>query len=207
MKRIKAIPTQYRNLEFRSRLEARWAVWFDEMLIPWTYEPEGFIVDGVAYLPDFYVTSINKGVFVEIKPKGIDGNEKELALNRVKAFNGKLLLIIGNPMLGEYSCTIGDNDGLGAFVFADCRRCDGLCYSGADNSYWGEFGKHTCGDHDKNPQEQGERIMNAYKKAMSHRFGEQRIRGTFYANQANRTPLDAQTHIETQAQTVAKNKS
>lgn len=39
---IKAIETQYKGYRFRSRLEARWAVFFDVLGIQWEYEPEGF---------------------------------------------------------------------------------------------------------------------------------------------------------------------
>jgi len=39
---IAAIPTRYAGCHFRSRLEARWAVFFDHMRIDWVYEPEGF---------------------------------------------------------------------------------------------------------------------------------------------------------------------
>lgn len=53
---IKPIETVYRGCRFRSRLEARWAVFFDAMGIPWDYEPEGFeLPDGTRYLPDFYL--------------------------------------------------------------------------------------------------------------------------------------------------------
>jgi len=50
---ITAIETQYAGCRFRSRLEARWAVFFDNAGIPWEYEPEGFDIDGRWYLPDF----------------------------------------------------------------------------------------------------------------------------------------------------------
>jgi hypothetical protein len=39
---IKPIETRYKGYRFRSRLEARWAVFFDTMEIPWEYEKEGF---------------------------------------------------------------------------------------------------------------------------------------------------------------------
>lgn len=39
---IKAIQTRYKGYNFRSRLEARWAVFFDALGIKWEYEPEGF---------------------------------------------------------------------------------------------------------------------------------------------------------------------
>lgn len=48
---IKAIPTTYRGVRFRSRLEARWAAFFDKMGWMWTYEP--YDLDGWA--PDFEI--------------------------------------------------------------------------------------------------------------------------------------------------------
>ena len=55
MNEIKAIPTEYKGYLFRSRLEARWAVFFDAMGIEYEYESEGLVLsDGSWYLPDFY---------------------------------------------------------------------------------------------------------------------------------------------------------
>jgi hypothetical protein len=34
-----AIPTVYKGVQMRSRLEARWAAFFDELGWPWEYEP------------------------------------------------------------------------------------------------------------------------------------------------------------------------
>ncbi|MEU9183354.1 hypothetical protein AB0D14_02050 [Streptomyces sp. NPDC048484] len=39
---IPSIETRYADHRFRSRLEARWAVFFDTLGIPWQYEPQGF---------------------------------------------------------------------------------------------------------------------------------------------------------------------
>jgi hypothetical protein len=55
---IQAIETSYRGMLLRSRTEARWAVFFDELRIQYQYEPEGFDLDGVRYLPDFRLTGI-----------------------------------------------------------------------------------------------------------------------------------------------------
>jgi len=56
MSEIKPIQTRYKNYHFRSRLEARWAVFFDALGLKWEYEPEGFdLGNGVLYLPDFRV--------------------------------------------------------------------------------------------------------------------------------------------------------
>jgi hypothetical protein len=67
-----AIETAYKGCRFRSRLEARWAVFFDALGIEWQYEPEGFEVvygpdsaDVHRYLPDFYLPKSK--TYVEIK--------------------------------------------------------------------------------------------------------------------------------------------
>ena len=67
---IKAIDTRYRGHLFRSRLEARWAVFFDHLGIAWQYEPEGYeLNDGTWYLPDFYLPDFERGCWVEVKAK------------------------------------------------------------------------------------------------------------------------------------------
>lgn len=72
----KAIQTRYDGYYFRSRLEARWAVFFNLMGIKYQYECEGFELNfGDYYLPDFYLP--NEGVWVEVK--GGDGSLRESA--------------------------------------------------------------------------------------------------------------------------------
>lgn len=63
---MKAIETRYAGCLFRSRLEARWAVFFDTLGIEWQYEPEGFqLSDGRWYLPDFRLIAC--GTWIEVK--------------------------------------------------------------------------------------------------------------------------------------------
>lgn len=68
---IKPIETFYRGYRFRSRLEARWAVFFDALEIGWEYEPEAFSLDGVGYLPDFRLTGkfkhLPRQIYAEVK--------------------------------------------------------------------------------------------------------------------------------------------
>lgn len=63
---IKAIPTRYKGYHFRSRSEARCAVFFDSLGIVWNYEQEGYALNSGCYLPDFYLP--NARSFLEIKP-------------------------------------------------------------------------------------------------------------------------------------------
>lgn len=60
---IAAIPTKYSGVQFRSRLEARWAAFFDEMGWTWRYEP----IDLRGWIPDFIVECPGE-LAVEIKP-------------------------------------------------------------------------------------------------------------------------------------------
>ena len=65
-KKISVIETEYKGYKFRSRLEARWAIFFDAMGVNWSYEPEGFrLDDGSLYLPDFYLPDLD--ICVEVK--------------------------------------------------------------------------------------------------------------------------------------------
>lgn len=61
---IKAIPTRYRDVDFRSRLEATWAAYFDLAKVPWEYEP--FDMDGWA--PDFLLRVGAFEILAEVKP-------------------------------------------------------------------------------------------------------------------------------------------
>lgn len=45
------IPTVYRQTRFRSRLEGRWAAFFDLVDWSWTYEP----LDAAGWIPDFLI--------------------------------------------------------------------------------------------------------------------------------------------------------
>lgn len=92
-----AIETEYRGYRFRSRLEARWAVFFDALGIVWEYEFEGFHLDnGSQYLPDFWLPRFHYpiGIYVEVKPPG-GGFEK--AVEFVMSGGGAILCADGTP--------------------------------------------------------------------------------------------------------------
>jgi hypothetical protein len=71
------IPTKYNGYAFRSRLEARWAYYFDLSGIAYHYEPEGFVLsDGQRYLPDFYLPDYAQ--YVEIKSSGDHASKRDV---------------------------------------------------------------------------------------------------------------------------------
>lgn len=64
-----ALPTTYKGHRFRSRIEARWAVFFDVLKIGYEYEPEGYsLADGTLYLPDFMLPQMESWYEVKGAP-------------------------------------------------------------------------------------------------------------------------------------------
>ena len=99
---MKAIETEYAGVRFRSRLEARWAVFFDTVGIQWEYEPEAFrLSDGSGYLPDFRLLepSCIQGMpfFTEVKPEG-DAFVKARQASR--EMGREFILLAGPPTEG-----------------------------------------------------------------------------------------------------------
>ncbi len=68
MTAVTAIETRYGGCRFRSRLEARWAVFFTRLGLDWEYEEQGYQVgrNKQRYLPDFLLPDL--GLYIEIKP-------------------------------------------------------------------------------------------------------------------------------------------
>jgi hypothetical protein len=102
---IAAIETRYAGCRFRSRLEARWAVFFDAMKIPWQYEEQGYLLDGKPYLPDFRLQFPERTVFAEVKNAEVDEHEGEhvdlcRALSRETGLG--VLLLAGAPAYRLY---------------------------------------------------------------------------------------------------------
>lgn len=115
---MKAIETKYKGYRFRSRLEARWAVYFDDAGIDWEYEPEGFDLGSAGYyLPDFYLPK--EKLWVEVKAKSLNEKErgKAFALSSQSGLPVICLNGIPNPRMGEYSNEIVDVKG---YIGSDC---------------------------------------------------------------------------------------
>lgn len=75
---VKAIQTHYAGCCFRSRIEARWAVFFDYLGIGWDYEPQGFDLPSGLYLPDFLL-DLGDGLWWEVKGASPTQHESNLA--------------------------------------------------------------------------------------------------------------------------------
>jgi len=92
---VKAINTNYAGRFFRSRTEARWAVFFDACGISWTYEAEGYELRGGRYLPDFWLPVF--GVYFEVKGEQPTEAERAKCLELAEESGRAVLLAVGAP--------------------------------------------------------------------------------------------------------------
>ena len=223
MNSIQPIETKYKGYRFRSRLEARWAVFFDALGVEWEYEPEGFqLPSGKKYLPDFrlkcwgtrgsHFLKTPFDLYVEVKgvmtwedadkirefcgletyeticqsftcldcegdwgdcPLGYLGKSKNYAFDYP-------VLIVGNiptPAYADSDCC-SDSD-----LFKSYDQMNGINiyqfnYYTIDADYFAAYpaatkdGKFYLWGDDSNyiNREDGERVFNAYQKALSARF-------------------------------------
>src|SRR5262245_33039939 len=127
MNDIRPIETRYKGYRFRSRLEARWAVFFDALGFRWEYEPEGFVLpSGTKYLPDFKIDALR--LWVEIKPQ-LESDAQwpdeakfwEFAESLQDGF--RAVLLAGLPGPDSYQGFVcGDNN----YLWCQCSHCEAL---------------------------------------------------------------------------------
>jgi len=131
---IEAIPTVYRGIKFRSRIEARWAAFFDAIRIRWEYEPQGYAINGINYLPDFWLPDVHSrgipgGLFFEVKGIAPTPDEQRKASSLALACDRTVIVAASGPKEPEFeqlnefvngSRGVWDDDGL---MFARCEAC------------------------------------------------------------------------------------
>jgi hypothetical protein len=128
---IKSLPTDYNGITYRSRTEARWAVFFTQQEIPFRYEVEGFQMGDLRYLPDFWLPEGK--CWFEVKPFDPTALEIEKA-TRLARGTGKMVFVApGNPVrdigLHAFSPT-GRSQKDWCFAYA---HEDGVGYIACDN--------------------------------------------------------------------------
>lgn len=88
---VLAVPTLYRGVKMRSKLETRWAAVLDAAGVVWLYEPA--VVDvgrHGLYLPDFWLPG--QRTWLEVKGPHMERIEKTRALARKLGRGGQVLL-------------------------------------------------------------------------------------------------------------------
>jgi hypothetical protein len=106
------LPTPHAGVIFRSRLEARWAKFFDHLNLKWEWEPQGFVTDGEPYLPDFVIFAATGTLWAEVKPSwGVDpGGEarwRRFAPQRPHPGKSRSALLAGVPAVRGRAIVIG----------------------------------------------------------------------------------------------------
>lgn len=91
---VKVIETMYNGYRFRSRNEARWAVFFDNIKLKYRYELEGFDLNGIWYLPDFYFPQ--QKCWVEVKPDLPSKDEREKAIRLCISKKESVFILAGD---------------------------------------------------------------------------------------------------------------
>lgn len=152
IRNVRSYATTYAGSRFRSRLEARWAAFFDLIGWRWTYEP----FDTNGYVPDFLIHG-QASLLIEIGPceflsEFSDKAAKPRDLDRPVLILGIDPLILNQgrpdawPLVGYLT---DDNWGSGPSQarWASCRKCEQL-------GVWHDVGSyrllpcgHGDGDH------------------------------------------------------------
>lgn len=145
------IPTTYKEVAFRSRLEARWAVMFDSLGWAWEYEP----MDLAGYIPDF-ILPFAQPLLVEVKAAtSLAQLEPHVAKIERSGWKGEALLV-GSWLFRAESWDraalglLGGSWGSGgplvwdAGVAGVCRSCRCPSIMSDEQSYH----CRVCGSHD-----------------------------------------------------------
>lgn len=139
---IRALPATFNDIRFRSRTEARWAVFMTELGVEWHYEYEGFALPSGYYLPDFWLPKTDGGCFVEVKGQDLTWirGDPEVRILQELAEETKrnLFLFVGTP--AEYQLSLVSYFGLdGKFKYESDRatRCHLVAgIDKGDSPYW-----------------------------------------------------------------------
>lgn len=132
MKEIKSKPTEYKGIQFRSKLEAQVAYFFDQCGIHWQYEPDRLGDGDREYNPDFYLPETDD--YVEVKGERPGYEQEILKARSFVSFDGpiKRLIIISEipdpnqPGMPHFPCyfasarhSYGDGIEMGWYFFQD----------------------------------------------------------------------------------------
>ena len=181
------IPTLYNSLLFRSRLEARWAVFFDTLGIEYLYEPEGYVLkppppseeEPIYYLPDFWLPKQN--CWIEIKPVSPSDEEEDKATRLAYGSNKDVYIFWGQIPNPDTIADSGPSESDSAFahfagglgwdnhhVWCQCPKC-GLLGIQFD----ARAGRLPCNcvpNEDKGYNGASPALLDAYRRARTAQF-------------------------------------
>lgn len=180
---INAIETDYEGYRFRSRTEARWAVFFDALEIEWEYEPEGFhLGKHRRYLPDFLLPTIGvNGTWLEVKGQDPTAAEERRCQDLANGTGQRVLLAIRTPFppdlekpqkSGSMRCYFPNremadrDDSDRGYAFFECEMCGHIDVGWPGLAYGCECELPESAQPSVTPK-----IMRAFAASRRHRFG------------------------------------
>ncbi len=182
---LQPLQTTYAGIKYRSRSEARWAVFFDSLNLAYSYEMEGFDLGAdVLYLPDFWLPALD--AWLEVKGGEPIDDECEKA-HRLSVASGKPVYVffggMANPLsdAGPVTCYAFFPDGSAdhGFLWCECSVCGtlGIEFEGRSDrlpckARLGSLGVCGTSAHgDKGYNHKSPRLVAAFDRARSARFG------------------------------------
>lgn len=121
MKDIRAIETEWNGYRFRSRTEARWAVFMDCLSVAYEYEVQGFELGGTRYLPDFWLPGDQ--AWMEIKGTAPTPEEDKKAELLCEGTRFPVFIFVGAPWFNiaeRHFMWCEDDQRVIEVGFADC---------------------------------------------------------------------------------------
>jgi hypothetical protein len=147
------IPTEYAGVAFRSRLEAKWAAFFDLVGWSWVYEP----IDAPGYIPDFLIQGRHP-FFVEVGPCATlaEYEDKSAKASGLFAELGRDMLIVGTSPIVPFLSPLSLHASAGWFgehaadgyawapaAWGRCYDCNQIGVTHTEMS----FNLRSCGHH------------------------------------------------------------
>lgn len=138
----KSYPTKYKHVQFRSRLEARWAAFFDLLEMSWEYEP----IDLSGYIPDFILPNFYSPLLIEVKPVlRFEDFSQHISKIDASGWEGPVMIVGAKLFIDSYPHSIV---GLVRHEsrWSACRllRCRWLCYDWMFTSDIDDNGNFFC---------------------------------------------------------------
>lgn len=184
MSKLQAIQTRYNNHHFRSRREARWAVFFDTLGLDYEYEPEGFDLGEEGwYLPDFYLPQFDSWFEVKPTPDLVSDDDKA-KMRALSIASEKRLFVFYKCAIpnvrwrdwiphcnhyGHYYVPDGEFDGIMSFGYCDSCNQITIGHFGCHHIFSGEisydFATKCSGGYEYDPK-----ILAAFRAAQEARF-------------------------------------
>lgn len=123
---LTAKPTIYNQQKFASRLEARWGYFLTGMSIPFQYEKEAYDLDGLTYVPDFFL----EWAWLEVKGEIITDQIGLTVIRKctrlAQLSNLPVILAFDDP-LNQKCAVFGKKGGFYPHAhFSVCRICAGF---------------------------------------------------------------------------------